>query len=163
MHSALPTNWPLSRLKLNMKMKKRTQSIGNFYLRPKSFLNIYRFLWIVIRVCLYTRSYVCYIYLRQFYKGINTVLSFVTSYKFNGYTVMVVLVVWNKEILFIRCIYLNRKRLTRNTEISQKVIGFSVWKTSFCIANHISDFIFGKTLIWSNKFKLVILHFIFHF
>ena len=33
---------------------------------------------------------------------------------------MVVLVVWNKEILFIRCIYLNRKRLTRNTEISQK-------------------------------------------
>ena len=120
MHSALPTNWPLSRLKLNMKMKKRTQSIGNFYLRPKSFLNIYRFLWIVIRVCLYTRSYVCYIYLRQFYKGINTVLSFVTSYKFNGYTVMVVLVVWNKEILFIRCIYLNRKRLTRNTEISQK-------------------------------------------
>ena len=103
-----------------MKIKKRKQSIGNLYFRPKSFLNIYRFLWIVIRVCLYTRSYVCYIYLRQFYKGINTVLSFVTSYKFNGYTVMVVLVVWNKEILFIRCIYLNRKRLTRNTEISQK-------------------------------------------
>merc|ERR1712062_136857 len=68
---ALSTNSPLCRLKLNMK-KKRKQSIGNFYFRPKSFLNIYRFLCIVTSLSIYKISCLL-LYLRQFYKGVNTV------------------------------------------------------------------------------------------
>ena len=108
-----------------MKMKKRKQSIGNFYLRPKTFLNIYRFLCIVTNMSIH--RILCLLYLRQFYKGINTVSSYPSLLLLNLINSMDIqqwqcwwLLVWNKEILFILSIYLTRKRLTRNTEISQK-------------------------------------------